>query len=279
MSQLDENLTENEKQNIPVEETAEVELTHSDKVAGIFTEPSITYEKISKFPIRTIDWLLPIFLMLVVVSISSLAVMSNPTIKEEVKQKRIETAEQRLNDLVKEGKISESQAQEQKDRIEEQFSKMGSPLGIVITSVSILFFGFVIFFIVAGVYFIIAKFILNDDGTYPAALVASGMTSYIAIISIVLSTVLSLFFNRWVQDMSVASLIGMDKKEITGFILSKIDVFTIWIYIVLSIGLAKLFKAKNTAKYFVLVFGLWIAWSVLIFVLVKTIPFMKNFIM
>ena len=40
----------------------EPELSHTDKMIGIFTEPSNTYEATSKFPPRTIDWFLPVAL-------------------------------------------------------------------------------------------------------------------------------------------------------------------------------------------------------------------------
>ena len=39
-------------------ESEEDELSHTDKLAGLFTEPSSTFQSIAKFPPKVIDWLL-----------------------------------------------------------------------------------------------------------------------------------------------------------------------------------------------------------------------------
>ena len=46
---------------------AEEELGHSDKLVGVFAEPKTMFEKMSHFPPKTMDWFLPVILLLVVI--------------------------------------------------------------------------------------------------------------------------------------------------------------------------------------------------------------------
>ena len=106
-------------------------------------------------------------------------------------------------------------------------------------------------------------------------MVATGLTSYISMIQVLISAILALVMGRLVSDTSVASLMNSDKTTIVGFLLSKLDVISIWAYAVLAIGLAKLFRSQTTGKYYILVFGLWLIWSLFVFVISKAVPFLS----
>lgn len=259
----------------PTPENQEEELSHSDKIIGILTEPTTTYEKISKHPPKTIDWLLPITLLLVVVAITRFIVLSNPEIYYAQKQKQVEKIQERFDKMVQNGQMTKEQANEQMNKIQDNIDKARSPLGYVLQFVGILVFGFVVFFIVSAIYFLFSKFVLKGDGTFVGVMVANGLTSYIAIISVIIAAILSMIFSRLLNDVSVASLINANKMTFSGFLLSKLDVFTIWSFIVVSIGLAKMFKSTTTGKYYIMVFGLWIGWSVIVYILAKAVPFLS----
>jgi hypothetical protein len=83
--------------------------------------------------------------------------------------------------------------------------------------------------------------------------------------------------NRMFTDTSVGSLLDVDKSSFGGFLLSKLDVFSIWFYAVVSIGFAKMFKSQSTGKYFAMIFGMWLGFSILFHFLAKAIPFLKWF--
>jgi len=256
----------------------ENELNHSDKMSGIIISPTSTFESVSKFPPRTKDWLLPIFLLLLIVAVSRIIVMNNDVIKFEMKQKQLAKIEEGFNKAVADGSMTQQQADEQMDRIQEQMDRFGSgTIGIIIQTVSIFIVGFILFFIVTGIYFLFAKFLLKGDGTYTGALVANGLTAYIAIITTILAAILSLAFSRMMNDVSVASLINSDKTTIVGFVLGKLDILSIWAYAVFSIGLAKMFKSTSTGKYYAMVFGLWIIGTFILFIIAKSVPFLSNF--
>ncbi len=256
-------------------EPVEGELSHSDKMIGIFTEPDNTYRQISKFPPKTIDWILPFILLLLVIAVTQILVMTNEEIYFQVKQKQKEQTEKMFNDMVEKGQLTREQADQQMERVDEQLNMGKTPVGMLLMVVSIFIFGFVMFFIISGVYFLFSRFVLKGDGTYKSAMVASGLTSYIAIISVILAAILAYAFGRLVGDVSVGSLMNADKTTFSGFALGKLDIFSIWGYIVLSIGLSRMFKSESKGKYFAMVFGIWIVWSVLSFFIAKAVPFLS----
>lgn len=257
-------------------QNTEPELSHSDKMVGVFTEPTKTFESIAKHPIRTLDWFLPVLILFVELAIANVLLMSNPRTGADLKQKQIEKVQKNFDDAVKSGKMTQAQADEQLTSLEEKMD-MKNPLIMVITIISTLLFGFVFFFLISGIYFLFCKYALKGEGTYPGALVVNGLSSYIIIVQVLISTILALALGRVLGDTSVASMMNMDKATFTGMILSKLDVITIWSMIILSIGLSRLFNSKSTSRYAVMVFGLWVVWSLFVYFGAKAVPFLGMF--
>lgn len=255
-----------EQQN-PVDE----ELSHTDKLTGIFTEPNNTFTQMSKFPPRTMDWLLPTMLLIAAAIISSIVIMSNPIIKSDVMDEQITKMEKSFQDAVDSGQMTQEQADEQLEATRERMEQGGSVFMAVSTAIVI----FISFFIVALVYFLIAKFALKGEGSYASAMVPVGITYYIAILQIILITILSLAFDRLFTGVSITSIFNLDKQSFTGWFLGKLDIFTIWALAVMSIGLARMFKSTSTQKYYIGVFSVWILWGLITFGIAKAVPFLS----
>ena len=273
---MDELENQPQSEQVPVEEQ-EQELSLSDKLVGVFTEPGKTFESIAKFPIKTIDWFLPVLAMFAVVIVAQLIMMGNPQIKAEMKQKQLQGIEKRLQAAVDNGTMTKQQAEEQMQTIEDGMDKMGGTVTKVITAVSILVVGFIAFLAIAGFYFLVIKFIFKADGTYQHVLITTGLTSYIGIISMILVTIISLYQGKQAHDVSVATLFSVDAKTFVGFLLAKLDVFSIWMYFVIALGMTKIFNAGDSKKYYYFIFGTWIVWGLIVFFLMKSVPFLQNF--
>lgn len=260
-----------------IQESGETELSHSDKIAGLFTEPAKTFESMSRFPVRTMDWLLPVFLMFLAVSLSTVLITSNPVLGAEAKKKQMDAIERGLQEQVDKGTLTQEAANEQLSKIEERFDPK-NPLMMIITFFSVLLFGFVFFFLLVGIYYLFSKYALGGTGTYKSALAANGMVSYIVIIQVLITTILAFTLGRIVSDTSIAAFMNLDKHTFTGMLLSKLDIISIWMFIVLAIALSRMFKSMATVKYIVMVFGLWILWSFLLYFGSKSMPFLENFV-
>jgi len=267
---------QNEDMKAPQEEEA-YELSHSDKLVGVFTNPAETFERTAAFPPKTSDWLIPIFGLIIIVIISNFLMLRNPEIKQEVKEKQIAKMEKRFDKMVESGKLTQEQADEQLSKIEDGMDKQMGGVGQIFQVVGTFFGVFIFFFIIAGVFFLIAKFALQGDGTYQSALVASGLPAYISILATIVKLILALTMAKFLADTSVASIMGADTSTFSGFILGKLDVFAIWGYAVTSIGFAKMFKSETTGKYYAMIFGLWIGFGLLFFFIAKAIPMLGMF--
>lgn len=258
------------------EETIQ-ELSFSDKFVGILNEPTATFENISNTGSKTSDWLAPFGLLLILVIVSQIVIMMNPEIKLKVQEERMEQIRKQFDKMVEEGTLSRQQADDQLEKTEEQMEKFSGTVGKIIMAISILIFGFITFFIICGIHFLVVKFILKGEGSYRDVMAANGLISYIIMIQVILYTILSLIMNEYLRDTSLANFLTTEKGTITHFLLSKIDPITIWAYIVLGIGLSKLFKSNDSQKYIAAILAVWILGGLLLFGLSKTVPFLANF--
>lgn len=247
------------------------ELSHSDKMIGVFTEPGKTFNEVAKFPPRNKDWVIPILILFILIGITRSISMMDSDVFFDAKQKQVDNIEK----MVEDGTLTREQGDNALEGIDSQMEMMRGPVGWVINIVSVLIFGFIFFFIIAGIYFLFIKFLLKGDGAYSSVLVASGLTGYITIVQIIIAAIITMALGSMVQDTSLASLLSSDKSTIEGWIFAKIDPVSIWAYVVLSLGFAKMFKSESTGKYYGLVFGLWIIGGLLIFLLAQAVPFLS----
>lgn len=273
---MDDMNTENPMHPSDPVENNEPELSHSDKMVGVFTEPSATFEQAAKFPPRTVDWLLPMFIIFLLVAASNIILMNNDQIAYEVKEKQREKMEEGFSEAVKEGRMTQQEAEDQMNEMEKRMD-VRSPFAIVITFVSTLVGGFIFFFLMVLVYYLFSRFVLKGDGNYSSALVSLGLPAYITIIQVVLAAVISFTLGRLVNDTSAAALMNADRSTLLGWFLAKIDPISIWSYIVVGIGLAKMFKSSDTRKYIIMVFSVWILGTLLLHFIANAVPFLKMF--
>jgi hypothetical protein len=268
----------NEQLNNSEPEESQEELSHSDKMIGVFTEPGKTFDSVSKFPPRTKDWVLPLVLLLALVAIIQIILMQNSEIAFQAKQKQLVKIQEQIDEAVKNGQMTQEQADQQMDAIMEQMDQSMTPVRIIIQTVSIFVVGFIIFLIIAAIHLMLSKLALKGEGTFASALVTNGLAAYIGMIHVIVAAVLSLAFSRLLNDVNVATLIQAEKLTVVGFILGKLDVFSIWAFIVIGIGLSKMFKASSSTKYIIMVFCVWIIIDLLYYLLATVVPFLQFFI-
>lgn len=258
------------------EEEEELELSHTDKLVGVFSEPGNTFAKMAKFPPKTTDWIIPILVVIVVAILSNIVMMSNPVIKLSIQEKQMAQFEKQMDEAVKSGQMTEAQKEEQLDTIRERMDQ-GMGANLIFSVLGIVIVTFLSFFIVSGVFYLFTKFALKGSGTFKEAMSAYGLPHYVVVIQIIVMVIVALVMNKFFSGLSVGEFVDADKSTITGFLLNKVDVFSIWFYALVSIGYAKMFKSEDTGKYFALIFGIWIGFGLLMFLLAQALPFLKWF--
>jgi hypothetical protein len=254
----------------------EEEISVTDKMIGVLSEPTNLFQKLSIQKPKTTDWIIPILLLVVVASLSRFIMMNNPEIKADAMEKQMEVIEKSLQDAVDKGNMTQDQADEQIEKIRERMEEGGSGQ-LVMTIVGILIFAFITFFIIAGIFYLLAKITLGGEGNFSTSMVAYGLPHYIIVIQILVTIILAMTMNKMFIDTSVGSFLDLKNDTLIGLLAHKLDVFSIWFYAVISIAYAKMFKSENIGKYFIAIFGLWVGFSVLMFFLGKAVPFLKMF--
>lgn len=250
------------------------QLSFSDKLIGVITSPSETFSSIAKFPLKVADWIIPVIFIISIASLSIILLNSNPEIKNDMLEKQLAALEESFAKAIEDGDMTQETANQQYDRFAERMESSGG-LGYIYQIIGVVFFTFLIFIIVSGIFYLISKFALKGDGNYMASLVAYGLPQYIIVLQIIVIMIASLYSNKLITATSLATVLNMEPTDLTGFIVSKIDPFRIWFYAVISIGYAKMFKSENTTKYFIAVFGLWLGFSLAVFIASQYIPVLK----
>jgi len=269
MSELnDDNLKEEE-----LLDEEEDEINHSDKMVGLFSEPANTFGKIAQLPTKVIDWLVPLTIFIVVLILSTVIMQTNPQIKYSMIEKQMQSIEGNFNEAVNSGRMTQEQADTQIEEFRTRMEEGGMAM-LIPQIIGILIFTFIVFFVISGVYFLIAKFVLKGDGTYSSAMVAYGLPFYIASIQVILQVIVAMLMGKMITDLSLTTFLDLDKKEFVGFLLSKLDLFSIWFYVVVGIAFAKMFKSENTKKYVITFVVVWLGFSFLFYFLASAFPFL-----
>jgi ABC-type transport system involved in cytochrome c biogenesis permease subunit len=77
---------------------------------------------------------------------------------------------------------------------------------------------------------------------------------------------------KMLTGLNPTSLMGMDTKTLPGFLLSRLDVFSLWYYAVVGIAFARMFKSDNIKKYIIASIGIWLVFMFIIFGLGQVVP-------
>ncbi|MCP5064487.1 MAG: hypothetical protein GY936_18775 [Ignavibacteriae bacterium] len=265
-------LNNNEDLREKLQEVEEISVT--DKMVGVLSEPSSLFERLSNLELKAMDWLIPVVLVIIIASVSQFVMMSNPEIKAQAVDKQIEVIEKQFQEAVDKGNMTQDQADDQLEMIRDRMDEGGSSQ-MIWTVVGIVIITFLVFFVISGVFYLLVKFGLAGEGSYKTAMTAYGIPYYIIVLQIIVMIILAIAMNKMITDTSVGTFLDMDKDTLIGMLSHKLDIFSIWFYAVISISLAKMFKSEDTTKYYIMIFGVWIGVSILVFFIAQAVPVLQ----
>lgn len=252
------------------------ELSHTDKIVGVISEPSNLFSKLAFKSTKVTDWLLPLIAMIIVSIIATFIYMSNPEIKLEMQQQQQKAMQEQFDKMVESGQLTREEADERMDKTMEMMGNSG--MMQIFSSIGILVMMLLWFFVFTTVGFLVAKFVLKGDGTYGQAMTAMGLPLYISILQSIILIIVGLLMGKMLTGLNPTTLLGMDIKTLPGFLLSRLDVFSIWFYVVVGIAFAKMFKSDNVKKYIFTSIGIWLVFMFVIYGLGKVVPQIGNMI-
>ena len=237
-------------------EEEQQELTVMEAVSGILSAPSETFESVAKGKPRNF-WLIPTIIMVVIGLISSYLFMQDNELIGKMMDKQKEKMREKMEESVKAGKMTPEQSKEAVERAE-KFMDPNSIFFKITGMAGALFSPFVMLFALCAIYLVIMK-ILKNDIVFTNLLNVVGLSMIVLAISSIVTVVLSIVMG----NLTSVGLALILKPENVGnmlhALLLKLDIFTIWFYVLVAIGLTKVAKIKTVTSYIV-VFGVWVIW-------------------
>lgn len=250
------------------------ELTLTDKITGVFTEPANLFTELSKQKLQALDWAIPLILLVLLAISMQFIVMNSPALKQKAIEEQMPIVEKMLDDAVEAGQMTQEQADQQYDAAMERMDQQMSA-GLIISIVSIIIISFIFFFASTGIYVLIVKFGLKGEGTYKMGLTANGLPGYIMVLQLIIMIILMLLMTDTKVGTNAAYFLDLNVKEFSGYLLSYIDPIKIWFYVVAGIAFAKMFNSEKTGLYIASLLGVWFIFGMAFFALAQAVPFLQ----
>jgi len=253
---------EEQRTTIPTEPSAEVKpMSFTEKLVNIFAAPGELFENVRLTGKTASNWIIPVAIMIVVAIAMQQIIMTNPSLSDQTKAMVEKATKERLDKAVQEGKMTPEQAEQQRQQIE-NFSNPSSGLNIAFRIVGVVVFIPVILFLISLVYWLLGKTAMQASAPYMKVAEVVGLTFLIGAVESIVTTVMAIGLDSLHAGPNLAVFVqNFDIANKLHVALSKVNLFTIWSLVVTSIGLSKLFQ-RDLPKVLVLVFALWILWTV-----------------
>ncbi|MCX6163574.1 MAG: YIP1 family protein, partial [Ignavibacteriae bacterium] len=194
------------------------------------------------FPKRNF-WLLPVIILVVTSIVSSFLFFSDVELVSKMMDKQKQQLRERMQESVKNGKMSQEQANDAIEKAEKfmdpkgLFFKITGFAGAVVAP-------FIMLFILSVIYMLLLK-MFKANFEFTNILNVVGLSLIVSAIGSILAIVLSIIMGE-LNSVGLSLILKADKVgETLHALLMKIDVFSIWFYILVSIGLVRVAKIKS----------------------------------
>jgi hypothetical protein len=178
--------------------------------------------------------------------------LSNPSLADQLAT----TIRQGINKSVQEGNMT----QEQADQAFE-FARPGSTWFTLLSVGGTVFWSIIVLFGLGLVYWLLGKSALHATAPYMKVVEVVGLTMFISSLEYIVTTLLMFVMDSIHATPGLGIFVSdFDTGNKLHVALSKVNAFTFWDLTVVSIGLSRLFQ-RDLPKVLVLVFVLWVLWS------------------
>lgn len=231
------------------------EMSLSDKFVGMLSSPSEIYQQISPAEPKNSNWGIPTLFTLFMMLVFMFVVFNQAPIQDQMQDNQMKAMQQQ----VAEGKMT----QEQMDQAVGFMPKPGSPMWMIFGSVMVVIFVFLSLFGFSLVYWLIGKVAFKSAVPYMKVCEVYGLSMYIAAVSSLIGMVFVVAMGSIYAGANLSMLVGdVDPLNKTHMFLSSVNLFTIWQYAVIGIGLSKVWSVSS-AKGISVGVGVWLFWTVL----------------
>ena len=251
----EENYTNQELNSEPQEPQEPFEeLSKSEAMAGVFTAPGETFETIAAAPKKNY-WLMPVLITVLVGLISTFLFMQDAELVSSTMEKQKKKMAEQFEKNVKEGKMS----QQDVDKAMESMNPAGTFFKIIGYG-GALIGPFIVLFILSILYLVFLK-IFKAEFEFVNVLNVVGLAMLITAVGSLISIVISVLKG---EMSSIGLGLVLSEKAVgekVHMLLTKLDVFSIWFYVVVAIGLSRIAKV-DMIRSASIVFGLFLLYVI-----------------
>jgi uncharacterized membrane protein YuzA (DUF378 family) len=222
------------------------------RLAGVITGPVAVFDEVAATPRTPSNWITPWILLVVATGILTQLLIGNPDFAAQL------TALMRdqVDLLVNDGTVQREDADRQLALLEP-----GMPLFTVLSIAGPAAWGLGLVFALALLYWLIGRSAMQASAPYMKVVEVVGLASVISVIELCVTTGLILATGTLTVTPTAAALFPTLAHDTALYaLLLKANPFSLWLVIVTSIGLARLF-GRDIPKVVVLITSLWVLWT------------------
>jgi hypothetical protein len=220
-----------------------------ERLMNVFVAPGDVFGEVKTAAPSVANWLAPAILFIVLSWLSAGLIFSQPTIRQQIS----ELSTKAIDRQVEKGKLSGAQA-EQARAMAEKFGGIGYKISAVVAPVMA---AFILPFWGGLILWLVGSFALKGPFPYMKAVEVAGLANMILVLSVIVKTLLILITGNLFASPSLALVVkDFDPQNSVHSLLAVVNVMTLWLLAVRSIGLARL-SGASAGQAAIWVFGIW----------------------
>ena len=222
------------------------------RMANVFAAPGEVFDEVKSAPASVANWLVPAVLLALVGIVYAFVLFSQPSIQQQIREQQ----EQAIEQMVKDGKRTQAEADQALAAIEKfsgptMMKVYGSFAAVIGSFIKILWWGFVVW--------MLARWLFKVRVPYMKAVEVAGLAAMISVLGAVVSLFLAVTMGNMFATPSLALLVDdFSPTNKTHLLLGAVNFFNLWLVGVLASGLARL-GGVSFGKAALILFGFWTA--------------------
>jgi len=223
------------------------------RLLGVITNPVAVFDDVAATPRTPSNWIAPWILLIAATAVLTHMLIQNAEFAEQL----MTVMREQVDILVNDGTVLREDADRQLALV-----RPGMPLFAVLSVVGPALWGLGVVFAQSLLYWLIGRSAMHAYAPYMKVVEVVGLASVISVIEMCVSTGLILAMGTVTVSPTAAVLFpSLSKDTLLYALLLKVNPFSIWMAVVASVGLARLFR-RDIPKVVVLILSLWILWTV-----------------
>lgn len=223
------------------------------RLLGVITNPAGVYDDVAATPRTPSNWIAPWILLVIATAVLTQLLIQNAEFAAQL----MSVMREQVDLLVNDGAVPREDADRQLALLQP-----GMPLFTMLSIAGPALWGLGMVFALSLLYWLIGRSAMHAFAPYMKVVEVVGLASLISVIELCVSTGLILATGTLTITPTAAALFpSVAQDSLLYALLLKANPFSVWLVIVTSIGLARLF-ARDVPKVIVLILSLWILWTV-----------------